>query len=79
MRYVGGFYGSEVAHEEARKHILQGQGEYLVVAGDEGSLIGYRIENRSKALIEIDLTWGYLYPALSSLVSKDMDLRRKTA
>jgi hypothetical protein len=79
MRYVGGFYGSEVAHEEAMKHILQGQGEYLVVAGDEGSLIGYRIENRSKALIEIDLTWGYLYPALSSLVSKDMDLRRKTA
>ena len=79
MRYVGGFYGSDIAHEEARKYILQGRGDYLFVASEEGSLIGYRVEPRSKALIEIDLTWGYLYPALTKLVTRDLELRQKTA
>lgn len=79
MRYVGGFYGSDVAHEEARKHILHECGEYLFVAGEEGSLIGYRVEPRSKALIEIDMKWGYLYPTLTELVMRDLEMRQKTA
>ncbi len=78
MRYVGGFYGSEVAHEEATKFIISGQGDYLIIAGEEGTIIGYRVESKSKALIEIDLSWGYLYPALFKLVMNDIDMRKNT-
>ena len=78
MRYVGGFYGSEIAHEESTKLILGGQGDYLIIAGEEGTIIGYRVESKSKALIEIDLSWGYLYPALFKLVMADIDMRKNT-
>lgn len=78
MRYVGGFYGSEIAHEETTKIIVSGQGDYLIIAGEEGTIIGYRVESKSKALIEIDLSWGYLYPALFKLVMDDIDMRKNT-
>lgn len=57
--------------------VMNGQGDYLVVSGELGSLVGYRVESRSRALIEIDLTWGYMYPALAKLVVRDMELRGK--
>jgi hypothetical protein len=76
---VGGFYGDEIAMAQAREIVMNGQGDYLVVSGELGSLVGYRVESRSRALIEIDLTWGYMYPALAKLVIRDMELRRKTA
>lgn len=79
MKYLGGLYGRDVAIEEAMKHILKGQGQYLLIAGHEGAIVGYRIEENSKKLIEIDLTWGHLYPALSKLVKRDIELRQKTA
>ena len=79
MRYVGGFYGNEIAVDEARKLILEGVGEYLLIAGEAGNLVGYRIEIKNKALIEVDLTWGYFYPVLSRIVHQDMESRKKTA
>lgn len=77
MNYVGGFYGDEIAMAQAREIVMNGQGDYLVVSGELGSLVGYRVESRSRALIEIDLTWGYMYPALAKLVARDMELRGK--
>ncbi len=79
MRYVGGFYGNDVAIDKARECILAGKGEYLLIAGDKTPLVGYRVECRSKALIEIDLTWGYMYPALAKMVLRDLQLREASA
>ncbi|MBE5858522.1 MAG: hypothetical protein E7301_00125 [Butyrivibrio sp.] len=79
MKYVGGFYGNDIALDKAREFILEDKGDYLLIAGDKSPLIGYRVESRSKALIEIDLTWGYVYPALAKMVLRDVQLRQATA
>ena len=79
MRYVGGFYERSISIDKAREFIMGGKGEYLLIACESGPLAGYRVESRSKALIEIDLTWGYMYPALAKLVLRDMQLKRKPA
>lgn len=73
MRYIGGFFNLNDALQKSKEE----NGNFIVISKNTDEYIGYRIDSDSNAIIEIDLTWGYLYPELYNKVHKDIDLKIK--
>lgn len=75
MKYLGGYYGFDVAIEKAKEYVHNEVGEYVVISDESCATVGYRVLEKNKNLIEIDLSWGNLYKALKRLVDDDVWLR----
>ena len=77
MRYLGGFYGLEVAIEKAKEYACDNTAEYAVITKESCSTIGYRVLEKNRNLAEIDLFWCDLYKALRKLAEEDVLLRTR--
>ena len=75
MKYLGGFYNSETAIEKAREIVRTEAGEYVLISDESCEIVGYRVLERNRNLVEVDLSWGNLYKALRKLVEEDILLR----
>lgn len=75
MKYLGGFYGLEVAIEKAKEYACDNTAEYAVITNESCSTIGYRVLEKNRNLAEIDLFWCDLYKALRKLAEEDALLR----
>lgn len=75
MKYLGGFFGIDVAIEKAKECVRDEKGEYVVFSDESCTTVGYRVLERNKNLVKIDLYWGNLYKALRQLAEDDVLLR----
>ncbi len=75
MKYLGGFYGLDVAIEKTKEYVRGEVCEYVVISDESCATVGYRVQERNKNLVEIDLYWGNVYKALRKLVEEDVSLR----
>lgn len=75
MKYLGVFFGMDVAIEKAKECVRDEKAEYVVFSDESCTTVGFRVLEKNKNLVEIDLSWGNLYKALRQLVEDDVLLR----
>ncbi|MBE5959761.1 MAG: hypothetical protein E7254_13015 [Lachnospiraceae bacterium] len=75
VKYMGGFYGLEIATEKVDEYVHAEKVEYVVIANESCSTIGYRVLEKNRNLVEIDLSWGDLYKAIQKFAEEDVLLR----
>ncbi len=76
IKYIGGFFGFEVSKDKAYEIAVKEAGDIIVIGEIDEAPIGYRIEPKSKQLIEIDLMWGN-YNYYREKVEIDLKIRKK--
>lgn len=78
-RHLGGFYGIDKAMQKTKESIRDANGEYVVVVSEKSESVGYRVLEKNRNLVEVDLTWGQLYPALRRLAEENyfVDARKE--
>jgi len=79
MRHLGGFYGMDIAMQKTMENIRNEKGEYVVIVSETREPIGFRVLEKNRNLVEVDLTWGRLYPALRHLAEENffVDIRKE--
>ncbi len=75
MRYLGGFYGRDVAYEKVKEYVQSAVADYVVISDESCAIVGYRVLERNRNFTEVDLYWGSFYKALRRLVEEDVLLR----
>ena len=79
MRHLGGFYGMDIAMQKTMENIRNEKWEYVVIVSETREPIGFRVLEKNRNLVEVDLTWGRLYPALRHLAEENffVDIRKE--
>lgn len=71
MRHLGGYYGMDIAMQKTLESIRNARGEYVVIVREKSESVGYRVLEKNRNLVEVDLTWGQLYPVLRRLAEEN--------